>query len=138
VIENETEENIFASPDEICGFYTALERKGKVFFMYDVQNLWQMGCFPTLDVYDQLKDITACLHLKGGEQGKDGQRLKWASALEDASWPVADILTSALAAGVKTICLNQSHGEGKPGYDYSDVLARDVSFANRVIQEIEQ
>ncbi len=137
VIENEAFSNIFTCPEEINGFFGELDRTGKVSFIYDVQNLWQMGCFPSLDVLDRLKGITQCLHLKGGQKEEGGERLKWASSLEDASWPVAAILEEAIKNGVRTVCLNPSHGDRKPGNDYANVLERDASFAGKIIEGVE-
>ena len=39
--------------------------------------------------------------------------------------------------GGSVICLNPSHGEAKPGYDYADVVGRDVAFLRARFPEIE-
>ena len=63
---------------------------------------------------------------------KPGGPLQWRSALEDASWPVTEILSEVLADGASPIlCLNPSHGQPKPGYDYSNVTKRDIDFLRR-------
>ena len=78
------------------------------------------------------------VHLKGGQSDRPGGAPKWSSSLADASWPVLDVVRAVVADGVSpVICLNPSHGERKPGYDYTDVVARDVDFLRRNIPEIE-
>jgi hypothetical protein len=55
--------------------------------------------------------------------------LKWRSSLADASWPVAEITRRVAEDGVSpVICLNPSHGASKPGYDYADIVARDIAY----------
>ncbi|MDF2722819.1 MAG: xylose isomerase-like barrel [Paenibacillus sp.] len=133
-IENECESNIFAKPQEINAFFDALDRPGSVFFTYDVQNLWQMGTFPSLDTYRTLKPLIGYFHLKGGRAGENG-RLMWKSALEDASWPVAELTLEVVRDGVSpTICLNPSHGGALEGYDYSRMCTRDLDYIRSVIQ----
>jgi sugar phosphate isomerase/epimerase len=133
-IENECERNIFSHPQEIIEFFEILNRPDSVYFTYDVQNLWQMGTFPTLDVYRTLKPLIGYFHLKGGRTGEDG-RLLWKSTLEDASWPVAEMTLEVVRDGVSpVICLNPSHGGKLEGYDYSRMFQRDLDYIRSVIQ----
>jgi hypothetical protein len=132
VIENETGQSIFNTPHEICGFFTALGLRNKVSFTWDVQNLWQLGTFPTLAVYQQLRPFIGYLHLKGGRSGPDGQTLKYRSSLESASWPVIEITRAVIADGISpVICLNPSHGAENPDFPMHDVFSRDLAFLRR-------
>ncbi|TBL76659.1 xylose isomerase [Paenibacillus thalictri] len=133
-IENEAHDCIWTNPQEIVTFFHELNRHGKVHYTYDVQNLWQMGTFPSLHVYEELKPHIGFLHLKGGQTEEGSNELKWRSALEDASWPVADIVQQAIADGVSpVICLNPSHGAKKEGYDYSRLTERDLRYLQSLI-----
>lgn len=133
-IENECHNCIFAEPSEIIAFFDKLDRPGKVHFTYDVQNLWQMGTYPSMRVYEALRPLIGYLHLKGGQHGEGGTALEWKSALEDASWPVADIVAQAVRDGVSpVICLNPSHGKIKDGYHYDHMTQRDLDFAKSII-----
>ncbi|WP_284645445.1 xylose isomerase [Paenibacillus silviterrae] len=133
-IENECEHNIFSHPQEIIDFFEILNRPDSVYFTYDVQNLWQMGTLPTLDIYRTLKPLIGYFHLKGGRAGEDG-RLLWKSTLEDASWPVAEMTLEVVRDGVSpVICLNPSHGGKLEGYDYSRMFQRDLDYIRSVIQ----
>jgi hypothetical protein len=137
-IENEIGRCILATPQEVRGFFAMLDRQGKVSFTWDVQNMWQMGTFPTTDVYLELRDLIGYFHLKGGQHDGKSTALRWASALKDASWPVIEITRRAVADGVSpVICLNPSHGQAKSGYDYGDVLKRDIEFLRGNIPGIE-
>jgi sugar phosphate isomerase/epimerase len=127
-VENEVGGCILASPDEIRWFFDALDTP-EVCLTWDVQNLWQMGTYPTLDVYESLRDLIGYYHLKGGQAEPGATDLKWRSSLADASWPVADLTRRVVADGVSpVICLNPSHGAPKPGVDYSDIVARDIAY----------
>ncbi|TMV45316.1 TIM barrel protein [Paenibacillus mesophilus] len=133
-IENECERNIFSNPQEVIHFFEDLDRSDSVFFTYDVQNLWQMGTFPSLDAYRALKPLIGYFHLKGGRAGENG-RLLWKSALEDASWPVAEMTLAVVRDGVSPIiCLNPSHGGTLEGYDYNRMFKRDLDYIRSVIQ----
>lgn len=139
LIENEVGTCILSKPAEVTSFLTALAkgRREKLGFMWDIQNFWQMGTFPSLAVYRQLKPWIAQVHVKGGQSETPGGPLKWASSLADASWPVLEILQAVAADGVSpVICLNPSHGGAKPGYDYSNVTWRDIEFLRKNISEI--
>ena len=87
-IENEAHNCIFSNPKEIVDFFKLLDRPQSVALTWDVQNLWQMGTFPTIDVYYQLKNLIRYYHLKGGQFRGGSQSLYWKSNLSDASWPV--------------------------------------------------
>ena len=137
-IENEVNNCIFSTPQEIIDFFAALDRYGKACFTWDVQNLWQMGTLPTIDVYEELKGLIGYLHLKGGRKDESGDELRWKSSLEDASWPVVETVRRAVADGVSpVICLNPSHGELKDGYDYDDIVKRDIEFLRRELPGVE-
>jgi len=131
-VENECHSNIFSSPDEIVGFFEALNCGDAVHLTWDVQNLWQMGTYPSLDVYRILKPLIGYYHLKGGMTEEDSNALRWKSCLEDATWPVRDITRQVLADGVSpVICLNTSHGAAKIGYDYQNTVERDLAYVRR-------
>ena len=136
-IENEVHGCIWSTPAEIASFFAALNRP-QARLIWDVQNLWQMGTFPSLGVYRSLRPLIGNVHLKGGLAERPGGPLKWSSALADASWPVVDVVHAVIAdAPGPVICLNPSHGEAKPGYDYKDVVARDIAFLRNTFPEIE-
>jgi hypothetical protein len=136
-IENEVRNCIFSKPDEIISFFEELGRREKVCFTWDVQNLWQMGTYPSLAAYGKLKELIGYYHLKGGQQCEDSPELCWRSALEDASWPVMEITRQVVMDGVSdVICLNPSHGTRKEGYDYTHVAKRDLDFIRETIPEV--
>jgi Xylose isomerase-like TIM barrel. len=137
-IENEVHHCILATPDDVTGFFARLEpRLPGLFFTWDVQNLWQMGVFPSLAVYQQLKPLMGGLHLKGGRTGDNGDALVWASDLADASWPVKEIVQAAVADGVApVICLNPSHGATPEGFDGAAVTERNIAWLRREIEGI--
>ena len=132
-IENECHANILATPDEVTGFFAELDCGDAVNLTWDVQNMWQMGTVPTLEVYGELRPLLAYYHLKGGQAAPGSGALHWKSSLEDASWPVREITQQVVADGVSpVICLNGSHGKRKPGYAYAGVLDRDLAFAREI------
>lgn len=138
-IENEVGDCIFSNPEEIINFFEELDCGEEVCLTWDVQNLWQMGTYPTMDVYDKLKGLVGYYHLKGGQRDDStpGSSLRWRSSLADASWPVVEITRQAVMDGVcEAICLNPSHGEAKGGYDYSNIVKRDLDFIRRAIPEV--
>ncbi len=137
VIENEVNGCIWSKPSEIVGFFDALDRPGAR-LIWDIQNLWQMGTFPTLDVYRALRPLIGMVHVKGGAAEQPGGPLQWSTALADASWPVEEILRAILSDGASPlVCLNPSHGGRKPGYDYHDVVDRDIRFLRSRFPEIQ-
>ena len=136
-IENEVGNCIFSTPEEIIDFFETLDRRERVSLTWDVQNLWQMGTYPTLDVYYKLKRLISYYHLKGGQQSDENSDLYWRSSLEDASWPVVEITRQVVMDDLsQMICLNVSHGQAKAGYDYNNMTKRDLDFIRRAIAEI--
>lgn len=136
-IENETGRCIFASPQEVVAFFKRLPRPEKVRFTWDVQNLWSLGVFPSIAVYEQLKPWIGFYHVKGGQHEEGSRALKWRSSLADASWPVVEITQQFVSDNVSpVICLNPSHGLVKPGYDYTDIVKRDIDFLRANVQGI--
>ena len=136
-IENETGQCILSNPAEILEFFAELDRADKVSFTWDVQNLWELGTFPTIEAYHAFRHLVRYYHLKGGQHNDSSTDLCWRSSLEDASWPVVDITREVVADGATpVICLNGSHGEKKEGYDYTDIVQRDMDFIRRTIPEI--
>lgn len=138
-IENEAFKCFMSKPEEIVEFFDLLDRRNAVGFTWDVQNQWATGVFPSLDVYNQLKPLIQYYHVKGGKTEGDSQALRWNVALEEASWPVAEITTRVVADGVSpVICINPAqHGEAIPGYDYETVVQRDVAFLRKNIPGVE-
>jgi hypothetical protein len=135
-LENEVKENLFTTSEEIVQFFHALDRRDRCTFTFDVQNLWLMGTFPTMDVYRQLAPLIGYYHLKGGLADETGIKLKYKSGLADASWPVAEMTQALIDDGrCQAICLNPSHGEDKPGYDYSQINKQNVEFLKSMILE---
>ncbi|MBT5830254.1 MAG: TIM barrel protein [Candidatus Latescibacteria bacterium] len=136
VIENEVHDCLFSRPQEILSFFEVLDRKDAVSFIWDVQNLWQMGTFPSLEVYHMLKPVIGMIHVKGGRADIPGGQLVWKAGLQDASWPVVPILKAAIADGVSpVICLNGSHGEKPEGY--VEDAAANLKFLRDSIEEVE-
>ncbi|HZG87871.1 sugar phosphate isomerase/epimerase family protein [Paenibacillus sp.] len=131
--ENEPEHTVFGEPGETVDFFAALDRPAQAFFTYDVQNMWQMGVFPSLEAYSRLQPVIGYLHVKGGMREPGSDDLRWMSALEDASWPVRELVERAEADGVAAVCLNPSHGERKPGYDDSAIVERDLRFIQNIL-----
>ncbi len=135
LLENETGRCIWSRPGEVVSFFAALGADAG--FMWDIQNMWECGTFPSLAEYEQLRPLIRQVHLKGGMSDTPGGRLLWRSSLEDASWPVRQIVRRILADDVSAvICLNPSHGQPKPGYDYTDVTRRDIEFLRREFPSI--
>jgi sugar phosphate isomerase/epimerase len=133
-IENETYGCILGSPGEVCRLFQLINRPGKVMFTWDVQNMWQAGTWPTPAHYQTLRDICHYVHLKGGQCDKPGDALQWRSALEDASFDVPTIVRDVVASGrVPVLCLNPPHGAVKPGYDYANLVQRDLRYLRRLI-----
>lgn len=129
VIENETGGCIFSTAHEVTAFFAALGRPERVRFTWDVQNLWEMGTFPSLAVYHSLRPVIGYYHVKGGRAEPGSPALVWRSPLETASWPVVEITRAVLADRVSpVICLNPSHGRTAPGEVRTDDTLRDLTF----------
>lgn len=139
-LENEVHGCIFSTPEEILAFFRELDCGDQVSLTYDVQNLWQMGTFPTIATYEKLSGLTRYLHLKGGQLDPDSGRpdLRWCSTLEDASWPVLDLVRRSILDGNSpVICLNPSHGMIKDTFDYQEAAIKDIRFLRQQIPEVE-
>ena len=137
-IENETYRCVFSTAEEIVAFFERLDRGDDVCFSWDAQNLWQMGTFPSLDVYRELKPWIGYYHLKGGRTAAGADELVYASTLADASWPVQNITRELIHDGVSpVICLNPSHGHRPDGYDPFAALKENIAFLRDNFEEIE-
>jgi hypothetical protein len=135
LIENETRGCLLGSVTDVQSFFAILDRP-VARYTWDVQNLWQSGTFPSLEVYQQLQPLIGAVHLKGG-RSEDNQTLKWAAPLDEASWPVLDIVREIVADGVAPfICLNPSHGQKPPGWNDWEVAQREVAWLRREIKGI--
>jgi sugar phosphate isomerase/epimerase len=135
VIENEVRDCLFSRPQEILSFFEGLDRRDAVSLIWDVQNLWQMGTFPSKEVYQTLRPVIGMIHVKGGRSDVPGGPLVWKARLEDASWPVVPLLKAAIADGVSpVICLNGSHGKTPDGY--VEDTAENLQFLRDSIKEI--
>ena len=136
-IENEAHQCLFSNPNEIVHFFEVLDRHGQVSLIWDVQNLWQMGTFPSLEVYQQLKPLLGYYHVKGGCTKDGGTALAYRSSLADASWPVVEITAQVIADGISpVICLNPPHGAPPPDWNGEDDTMRDITFLREHIPEI--
>jgi sugar phosphate isomerase/epimerase len=136
LLENEAHDCLLASADDCLAFVTGINRPRRLKLIYDVQNLWQMGEFPSVGAVRKLGPILGGLHLKGG-QSETGTALALASPLATASWPVRDVTRAALDLGtVPVICVNPSHGRWPPGYDTWDVALQDLRFLRTHFTEI--
>ncbi len=137
VIENEVHSVIFANPQEIVDFFETLDCGDRVGLTWDIANLWEEGTFPSLEVYAQLKPLIRMVHLKGGRSSDDPQRL--ASTLEEASWPVSDIVGAVLRDGVSpVICINPSHGARNPAYNHRiEDYEQDIRYLRQQFEGIE-
>jgi len=130
-IENEVNGSLLNSVADISAFFSELNRPA-VRLIWDIQNLWQSGTFPTLEVYAALRPWIGAVHLKGGRTGKDGNSLAWASGLEAASWPVREIVRAVVSDGVSpVICLNPSHGRPPEGWDVWATAQHDLAYLRR-------
>lgn len=136
-IENEANNCILSRPEEILGFFKDLDCQEKVFLTFDIQNLWQMGTYPSVEVYEMLSDITKYFHLKGSQSLDDGGYTHYATCLEDASWPVVEVTQKAINSGQEVIiCLNPLKGEKKFDYDYEDITKRDLDYLKNELKEV--
>jgi sugar phosphate isomerase/epimerase len=131
-IENEVGGCLFTSANDATRFFGELPGREAVNFTWDIQNLWEAGEFPSVDVYRTLRDIIGYVHVKGGIADDHGQ-LRWKSSLRDCSWPVEPILRAVVADGTSpVICVNPCHGEAPAGYDTLAVAANDVRYLQQL------
>jgi sugar phosphate isomerase/epimerase len=113
-------------------FFERLDRARRVVFTWDVQNFWQMGTFPSLDVYRRLKEKIGYYHVKGGRAEPGRRSLVWRSTLQDASWPVLEITRAVCDDGVSpVICLNPSHGKPNEQFPMEKATEIDLAFLRR-------
>jgi sugar phosphate isomerase/epimerase len=118
-IENEADNCFLATPQEFIEFFDWLGSPVQRIATWDIQNAWNMGSFPTIEGYKAIRDIVGYVHTKGGQAEPGSSDLKWNVGLEDASWPVAQIIQAVVDDAITpVICLNPSHGAMKPGYNY--------------------
>ena len=139
-IENECKHCALATSEDVAAFFAALRplvREGVCDYVWDVQNMWQMGAFPTLAGYQTLRPFLRLLHLKGGRADARGV-LTEASGLRTASWPVLPILEEIRRTGtVSVICLNPSHGKRHADYDVWRVVQDDIAYLRESIPGLE-
>ncbi len=129
-IENEAFDSCVSKAQEFIEFFEWLDRTDAARLTWDVQNQWSTGVFPSIDIYRQLRPFMRYYHVKGGQSEPGSTRLAWNVALEDASWPVAEITNAVVRDGVSpVICLNPAqHGAQKDGYNYDGIVKRDLDF----------
>lgn len=135
VIENESSASLISRPDEALAFFASLANSEKAMFTWDVVNMWQVGTFPTVEVYEALRPIVGYIHFKGGQSEGPSGPLKWKSPLDEASWPVRDITARLVRDGVcRAICINPPHGEIRPGTDPSGWVERDIEYLRELLE----
>lgn len=138
VIENETGSCIIASPEDALAFFAEIDWLEAAAFTWDIQNMWQLGVFPTVETYERLIPIIGYVHVKGGLAESPGGPLVWRSSLAGASWPVREIVTQVVRDRVSpVICINPSHGES-PGGVYEDYTRADIDFLRQIIEEADR
>jgi sugar phosphate isomerase/epimerase len=145
-IENEPE-SILSEPAAVPAFFNRLDLPDEVGFTWDVQNMWAAGTFPTIAVYEQLQPLIDYVHLKGGRGSPAAPRtLVYRAPLEDAAWPVAELVGRVLLDGVSPVlCINPSGGatpesysyggEDRPGMWAAEAIA-DVDYLRRTFKSI--
>jgi sugar phosphate isomerase/epimerase len=133
ILENEIDHGILRNPDDVDTLFGRISDAGTVRFTWDVQNLWETGSFPSLEVYERLRPHLGYVHVKGGRM-HEGDPTLWKARLRDASWPVAEILRAIAADGASPIiCINPCHGEVPPGgYDQRESAIDDIRFVQEV------
>jgi sugar phosphate isomerase/epimerase len=136
-IENEAFKCFLSTTDEFIDFFEWLDHP-KAHLTWDIQNQWATGVTPTLDDYAALKPLIHYYHVKGGQTEGAADALAWNVALEDASWPVVEITQAVVNDNISpVICLNPAqHGQPKPGYDYSNLVKRDIDFLRNNVKGI--
>jgi sugar phosphate isomerase/epimerase len=129
-IENEAWTCVISTPDEFLEFFALIDRADGANMTWDIQNQWATGTFPSLEGYHAMKDIIGYCHVKGGTYEEGTTKLGWNVALEEADWPVVEIVSEVVADGVSPVlCINPpSHGKPIPDYRYDLVAKRDIDF----------
>ena len=130
-IENEAASCVLSTTRDFRAFFAAIDRPELVGLTWDPQNQWATGVFPTIETYEQLRDLIVYYHVKGGKTDGTRRELAWNVALEEATWPVVELTRRIVDDGVSpVICLNPpSHGRPIEGYAYGDVVTeRDIGF----------
>lgn len=135
--ENEWQGCCLGSPEEVIDFFATLRRPGAVTYTWDVQNMWQMGHFPTVELYRQLQPVVGYVHLKGGSHDAGSSSLRWRTSLEHASWPVLEITECVVTeGGCPVICINPSHGADRTPPNHGrpeDATGNDIEFLRREV-----
>jgi hypothetical protein len=133
-IENEAWKCVLSRPREFTQFFSQLDMGSSVNLTWDVQNQWATGVFPDIAMLDAVEPLVAYYHVKGGRHVDSSRKLRWNVALEDATWPVAEITREVAKRKLSpVICLNPAqHGEDKPDYDYAGIVARDIAFMRTI------
>ena len=127
-IENEAHNCILGSTSEILEFFTLLGNCGAS-FTWDIQNLWQHGTYPSVEVYNRLKPLIRYVHVKGGIQDAKTGALELTSTLADATWPVKEIVRTVMRDQLSpVICINPSHGKHNPNYTCATGTPLDVAW----------
>jgi hypothetical protein len=136
LIENEVGGSLFSRPVEILAAFDAIDRPADaVRLTWDVQNLWQMGTWPSRAVYRTLRPLIGMVHLKGGQSERPGGPLRWAAYLDDAAWPIEPILREVIADGASPVlCINPSHGEKSDRYQWD--YHREIEFLRSRFENI--
>jgi sugar phosphate isomerase/epimerase len=129
-IENEAMQCFISTVDEFKVFYSLIAPAGECSLTWDIQNQWATGVPPSMQVYEALRPMIKYVHVKGGKAQPDSGALEWNVALEEATWPVLEIVDAVVRDGVSpVICLNfPSWGKNVPGYDYDAVTLRDLEY----------
>jgi len=153
-VENEHFNCFLSTTEEFQDFFEWLSAPSEFRLTWDIVNAWKMGTYPSVEVYQALRPLLGYVHVKGGQASEhDPTKLKWNVGLDEASWPVREIIQAAVDDGVSpVICLNPAHGEWKPGYDYGDgsttatpfpkrnlapATGRDIDFLRKNVEGIE-
>jgi sugar phosphate isomerase/epimerase len=134
-IENEAKSNMISTVQEAVDFFDLLDLS-KVTFTWDIQNLWAMGTFPDLAVFERLKPLIGYVHFKGGQVRKDSgsTELHWRAPLEEASWPVKEVCAAVLDERCSPVlCLNRSHGQARENYDRDLEVLKDLAFLKSIV-----
>ncbi len=137
-IENETKGCILASVGDFEALFSELGADVPLSLTWDIQNHWQCGEFPTLEIYRRLRPLIEFVHLKGGRAEVPGGPLRWSAPLSRASWPLREIVSAVLEDGVSpVICLNPSHGEAPPAGEPTDDTEHNIAFLRETFSAIE-